>query len=137
VVGDRLDTDIEGGHAVDAETLLVLTGVSTAAEVLAAPEHQRPTYLAAGLAALADLDATRVDADPAWDARLADGVLELRAPECAAADRDSQLAALRALCRAWWSRDTTDAPGDPAVRPCDETADGVVTALALSRAGTG
>ena len=27
VVGDRLDTDIEGGHAVDAETLLVLTGV--------------------------------------------------------------------------------------------------------------
>jgi glycerol-1-phosphatase len=137
VVGDRLDTDIEGGHAVDAETLLVLTGVSTAAEVLAAPDHQRPTYLAADLAALADLDPTRVDADHDWDARVADGVLELRAPEGAATDRDAQLAALRALCRAWWAEGTTGPTAEPAVRPCDEAADEVVAALALPRAGTG
>jgi HAD superfamily hydrolase (TIGR01450 family) len=137
VVGDRLDTDIEGGHAVDAETLLVLTGISTAAEVLAAPEHRRPTYLAADLAALADLDATRVDADQDWAADVVEGVLELRAPEGAAADRDAQLAALRALCRAWWAEAPSDPSTDPAVRPCDETADGVVTALALPRAQTG
>ena len=78
VVGDRLDTDIEGGHAVDAETLLVLTGVSTPADVLAAPAHQRPTYLAADLAALADLDAVRVDTATDWDA--AGGGRRARAP---------------------------------------------------------
>jgi glycerol-1-phosphatase len=142
VVGDRLDTDIEGGHAVAAETLLVLTGISTAADVLAAPEEQRPTYLAADLGALADLDATRVDADQGWDARVVDGVLELGAPEGASApdasaDRDGQLAALRALCRAWWSHGSTDGPDAPGVRPRDEIADEVVTALALPRAETG
>ena len=59
VVGDRLDTDIAGGHAVEAETLLVLTGISTAADVLAATRDERPTYLAADLGALADLETTR------------------------------------------------------------------------------
>ena len=137
VVGDRLDTDIEGGHAVDAETLLVLTGVSTPADVLAASAHQRPTYLAADLAALADLDAVRVDTVTDWDARVADGVLELRASDGAPTDRNGQLAALRALCRAWWAEAPTDQPADPAVRPCDEAADGVVTSLALPRARTG
>ncbi len=37
VVGDRLDTDIQGGRAAGMATLLVLTGVSDAAELLAAP----------------------------------------------------------------------------------------------------
>lgn len=52
VVGDRLDTDIEGANAVGVDSLLVLTGVSTAADVLRAPEAQRPTYLGAKLAVL-------------------------------------------------------------------------------------
>ena len=134
VVGDRLDTDIAGGHTVEAETLLVLTGISTAADVLAAPRDRRPTYLAADLGALADLEPTRVDADGTWRVQVAGTTLELTAPEDAATDRPAQLAALRALCRAWWS---ADADGDPAVRPCDETADTVVTALALPRAASG
>ncbi|MFZ2172740.1 MAG: HAD-IIA family hydrolase [Rhodococcus sp. (in: high G+C Gram-positive bacteria)] len=52
VVGDRLDTDIEGAHAVGLESLLVLTGVSSATDVLRAVENQRPTYVAADLDAL-------------------------------------------------------------------------------------
>lgn len=49
VVGDRLDTDIEGAVRADMPSLLVLTGVTTPAEVVAAPPEMRPSYLAEDL----------------------------------------------------------------------------------------
>ena len=52
VVGDRLDTDIEGAVRGGADSLLVLTGVSRAPDVVLAPPEQRPTYLAADLGGL-------------------------------------------------------------------------------------
>ena len=52
VVGDRLDTDIAGAIGAGLPSLLVLTGVSQAADLLAAPADQRPTYLGNGLDAL-------------------------------------------------------------------------------------
>jgi glycerol-1-phosphatase len=52
VVGDRLDTDIEGAHAGGVDSLLVLTGVTTAAELLAAEARHRPAYVAADLRGL-------------------------------------------------------------------------------------
>ena len=51
MIGDRLDTDIEGGRVAGMPTLLVLTGVSDAAELLAAPAERRPDYIAADLGA--------------------------------------------------------------------------------------
>jgi glycerol 3-phosphatase-2 len=49
VVGDRLDTDIEGANRASAPSLLVLTGVATLEDLIrAGPEH-RPTYLAEDL----------------------------------------------------------------------------------------
>jgi glycerol-1-phosphatase len=54
VVGDRLDTDIAGANAVGAPSLLVLTGVTSVAELLAAPAGERPTYLATDLRGLLD-----------------------------------------------------------------------------------
>jgi HAD superfamily hydrolase (TIGR01450 family) len=52
VIGDRLDTDIEGAVASSMPSLLVLTGVSGVAEVLAAGPQERPTYLGRDLTAL-------------------------------------------------------------------------------------
>ena len=52
IVGDRLDTDIEGAHNGGADSLLVLTGVTTPAEALLAPQNQRPTFIAANLSGL-------------------------------------------------------------------------------------
>ena len=54
MVGDRLDTDIAGAFAVGIPSLWVATGVNTAADLVEAPAEQRPTYVAAGLAALAE-----------------------------------------------------------------------------------
>ncbi|TWS22135.1 HAD family hydrolase [Tsukamurella sputi] len=52
VVGDRLDTDIEGGNAFGADTYLVLTGVNDVADVVAAPDLHQPTYVADTLTGL-------------------------------------------------------------------------------------
>jgi glycerol-1-phosphatase len=52
VVGDRLDTDIEGAVRAGMDSLLVLTGVSGPAELLAAPPARRPTHVAADLGGL-------------------------------------------------------------------------------------
>ncbi|HEX8866879.1 MAG TPA: HAD-IIA family hydrolase [Lentzea sp.] len=52
VIGDRLDTDILGAVNAGMDSLLVLTGVSTAEEAQALPEDQRPTYVGADLSVL-------------------------------------------------------------------------------------
>ena len=44
VVGDRLDTDIAGAVAAGLKSLLVLTGVSGLADLLAAEPAERPTF---------------------------------------------------------------------------------------------
>jgi glycerol 3-phosphatase-2 len=55
VVGDRLDTDIEGANRVGADSLLVLTGVSRLRELAAATPRERPGYVAPGLGGLFEL----------------------------------------------------------------------------------
>lgn len=51
-LGDRLDTDIAGGKVVNLRTIMVLTGVSTQAEVDALPQGERPDYVFADLPAV-------------------------------------------------------------------------------------
>ena len=104
VVGDRLDTDIEGAVRGHADSLLVLTGVSTPADVILAPPQCRPTYLARDLGGLltAHPQVTRADgggwACGGWTARLAPdgGKLGL-------SGSGDPVDALRALCGAAWS----------------------------------
>ncbi len=52
VVGDRLDTDIEGAVRGKADSLLVLTGVTQPPDLLLAPPQRRPAYIAADLSGL-------------------------------------------------------------------------------------
>ena len=52
VVGDRLDTDIEGAVNAGFDSLLVLTGVTGVDELVAASADRRPTYLAETMAGL-------------------------------------------------------------------------------------
>ncbi len=52
MVGDRLDTDIDGALNVGCDSLLVMTGVTGLAELVAVPAGHRPTYVAAGLGGL-------------------------------------------------------------------------------------
>ncbi len=67
VVGDRLDTDIAGANAAGLPSLLVLSGVSTAADTVRAAVGQRPNYIADDLRSLyARADSLRVGPHPAW-----------------------------------------------------------------------
>src|SRR5215469_10349377 len=52
VVGDRLDTDIEGAVRGGADSLLVLTGVTSPLDAVLAAARHRPTYLAESLTGL-------------------------------------------------------------------------------------
>jgi HAD superfamily hydrolase (TIGR01450 family) len=45
VVGDRLDTDIEGAQRSQIPSMLVLTGVTDWQDALSAPPEQRPTFI--------------------------------------------------------------------------------------------
>ncbi len=54
MVGDRLDTDIEGARAAGLDSVLVLTGVTDLPQLVAAPPRQRPTYLASTLDGLGE-----------------------------------------------------------------------------------
>ncbi|WP_229402816.1 HAD-IIA family hydrolase [Micromonospora okii] len=124
VVGDRLDTDIEGARRAGLDSLLVLTGVSDVPELLAAPERRRPTYVAADLAGLFDPAAVvRVPGAPetgGWSVTVTDGGLELTGS-------GRTLDALAALCAVAWAAD-----GGPQARPGSPEAAEALAALGLA-----
>jgi glycerol 3-phosphatase-2 len=123
VVGDRLDTDIEGATAVGVDSLLVFSGVTTPAELLAAPARHQPTYLGRDVGALVTAHPEIVDSAGdvtcnSW--RVGPDLTLIRltsAPQVAPghvsqippqpdADGilDDDLDALRALCHVAWLR---------------------------------
>ena len=82
VVGDRLDTDIEGANATGYDSLLVMTGVTGVPELVAAAPALRPTYVAADLGALGRVQrAPQVEheavVDGRWRATVEDGALRV------------------------------------------------------------
>jgi hypothetical protein len=107
VVGDRLDTDIEGARRAGAASLLVLSGVTDAAALLAARPVHRPDLLSADASGLLSAHPEVVPDGAGWRcgswwAGVADGgVLTLRSAGDQAGSDDG-LDGLRALCVAHW-----------------------------------
>lgn len=84
VIGDRLDTDIEGAVASGMPSLMVLTGVHGAADLLTAAPQRRATYLASDLSALSGPpEHARIDAAPPLATTIRDQTLMIEhvAPE--------------------------------------------------------
>jgi HAD superfamily hydrolase (TIGR01450 family) len=54
MIGDGIATDLAAAHAVGARSVLMLTGITTRAQVDALPPDDRPTAIAADAAELAD-----------------------------------------------------------------------------------
>ena len=123
LVGDRLDTDIEGARRAGLDRLLGLTGVSDVPELLAAPESRRPTYVSFDLAGLFDPAAVvRVPGDPevaGWSVDRTDGGLTLRGA-------GRHLDALAALCAVAWATSA-----GPDVRAASPEAEEALAALGL------
>jgi len=68
MVGDRLDTDISGAHNAEVDSLLVMTGVTSLGDLVAAPSDQRPTWIGHDLTALGRAGVRARHGDGSWEA---------------------------------------------------------------------
>ncbi|MFF4410285.1 HAD hydrolase-like protein [Streptomyces sp. NPDC001262] len=98
VVGDRLDTDIEGAYVGGVDSLLVLTGVTSAAELIAAEPRHRPTFVAEDLRGLLVPHPVVTE-----DGRCGGWTASVRGDELVLDGEGEPVDGLRALCAAGWS----------------------------------
>lgn len=117
VVGDRLDTDIEGANSADCPSLLVFSGVTDASTLLAAGPGSRPSFLGRDASALLQTHPNpRITDDHVevngW--RVSGDGQDLKLTWCATAEVDSNairsadgLDAIRALAVASWRAQDT------------------------------
>jgi HAD superfamily hydrolase (TIGR01450 family) len=82
MIGDRLDTDIEGANRAGIASIMVLTGIDGAKQVIAAVPEQRPHFLLEDLRGLAEpypvIEAGE-DTDGSIVTRVGDAVVRRRA----------------------------------------------------------
>jgi hypothetical protein len=109
VVGNRLDTDIEGAHASGVDSLIVLSGITSAAQLLTAGLEHRPTYLSEDLRGLLSAHPTvqLVNEDyrcGGWTAWAGAEALDVKSA-------GNPYDGLRALCAAAWTAADEGQPG--------------------------
>ena len=108
VIGDRLDTDIEGAHRRGAASMLVLTGVTTPVDLLLAPPQRRPSYLAYDIGGL-----NEPHPEVLWDgreARCGGWTATVHSDRLLLQGSGERLDGLRALCVAAWQSGRVFAP---------------------------
>jgi len=120
MVGDRVDTDIEGAHAVGVDSLLVLTGVTGLPEIADVAAEHRPTLLAPDLGGLHEAHAAPRRTDDGWEldgwtAAVHDGELAVTGTGGTAAWWRA------AACALWEHRDEHGTPAgvDRAIPPAE------------------
>ena len=100
VVGDRLDTDIEGANAAKLPSLMVLTGVSSARDAVYAEPVHRPTYIGQDLRALhQDGERLAVGPQPGWRVDVGERAVTVRGD---GPDDGDGLSIVRAVASAVW-----------------------------------
>lgn len=103
VIGDRLDTDIEGANAARLPSLMVLTGVSTALDAVYAKPVHRPTYIGADLRSLhAAGEQLAVGPQPGWRVEVGAGAITVSGN---GSDDGDGLSIVRAVASAVWNSD--------------------------------
>lgn len=99
VVGDRLDTDIEGANAAGLPSLMVLTGVNTARDAVYAEPARRPTFIGHDLRCLhQDGELLKVAPQPGWQVDVNSGTLSVSAN----GEQGDDLSIVRAVAAAVW-----------------------------------
>jgi glycerol-1-phosphatase len=116
VIGDRLDTDIEGANAAGLPSLMVLTGVNTARDAVYAQPAHRPTYIGHDLRSLhRDGKLLEVGPQSGWHVDIGDAAITVSAnghdqdPE----NKDDGLSIVRAVASAVWGAQFPDLQGRP------------------------
>lgn len=138
VVGDRLDTDIEGANAAGCPSLLVLSGVTDARDLITAPPKLRPSFLGRDVGALLAAHPAPVVQDAegttcgSWRVTGTSSELAL-ARQASGSDSADGLDPLRALCAAAWAL-ADDGPGErePNVSGQDAAAEHALGELGLA-----
>jgi hypothetical protein len=101
VIGDRLDTDIEGANAAGLPSLMVLTGVSTAREAVFAAPAQRPSYIARDLRSLHE-NAESLAVGPRTGWQVAIGAEGITVSTGKGDQQGDELSIVRAVASAVW-----------------------------------
>jgi HAD superfamily hydrolase (TIGR01450 family) len=109
VIGDRLNTDIEGANAAQLPSLMVLTGVNSALDAVYAKPEQRPTFIGQDLRSLQrDSALLAVGPQPAWQVDVEDRAV--RVSGIGGEDPDG-LSIVRAVADAVWGAGLPDVQG--------------------------
>jgi glycerol 3-phosphatase-2 len=133
VVGDRLDTDIEGANAAGLPSLMVLTGVNSVRDAVYAQPAQRPTYIGHDLRSLhQDGELLKVQPQSGWRVEVGDETVTVKATGDQQGD---DLSVARAVANAVWDASpSSNGEAGPHIEAGDDQARDALDHWSLMRA---